>query len=75
MRVSISKPTQVEPVVDHGGGNTTDANNVSRYRGWSLYEAVNAACSVGTLYAWEWLQAWWAAELDEDDGGPDEETV
>lgn len=75
MSVCVTRPVLVEPIVDHSGGNTTDARGIDRYYGWSTSEALDAACQVGSLYAWEWLQAWWGGELDEDDKGPDGEEV
>jgi len=40
------------------------------YCGYTLREAVEAAIDEGTLGAWEWLQAWWNADLEPNDSGP-----
>lgn len=73
MVVRITRPIPVEPVEDLGGGNTRDDNGVERYYGYNAAEAVDAAVSEGTLFAWEWLQAWQNGDLDADDAGPYEQ--
>lgn len=42
------------------------------FRGYTLYDAVERAVECGSIGAWEWLQAWWNADLDKDDGGPED---
>lgn len=38
-----------------------------KYAGYTLLEAAKKAVDRGTLGAWEWFQAWFNAELDDDD--------
>lgn len=42
------------------------------YKGYTMYDAVQKAMDIGTLGAWEWLQAWWKAELEDDSEPPEE---
>lgn len=41
-----------------------------KYAGHTLREAVEVAMRDGSIEGWEWLQAWWHAELEEGDTGP-----
>lgn len=43
-----------------------------KFAGYTMLEAGERAVSVGTLGAWEWFQAWWRADLTEDDAPPED---
>lgn len=42
------------------------------YKGYTMYDAVQKAVDIGTLGAWEWLQAWWKADLEDDSEPPED---
>ena len=42
------------------------------FRGYTSAEALKKAVEIGTLGAWEWLQAWVNANLSDDDPPPED---
>ena len=53
------------------GGNRIRSNGEREYRGYTLGEAVEKAMEIPTLGRWEWLQAWYNADLDDDCADPE----
>lgn len=69
-------------VVTHGvvGTSNDDIQTLAKdalepdtpYCGYTMIEALTTAVSIGTVGAWEWLQAWTNADLTEDCPPPED---